>query len=1175
MALNSTSKAILALLVTGFFIAAGSSDASAFFKAENTCLKKVGKGASKAAKTYAKTIAKCTDKVLAGKGGSLPCIADLDGAGLNALCTAPATKEDEKVCKSLDKARKSSVKKCASECSLTPISCIGNASCPPKLNFPELCNAKGDFDIINIGYPGALCETSLALDATLDDSGDIGQCAGALAMTVTGEGLIDGIYGSLKTTEPGIPLTSAEAACLAAASKATVKLTDKVAKAIFKCRDDINSTKLQNFDPGNCGKDLGPGAGNEKTTDKINKAEGKHADAINAKCTDGDFAALDVCGGAATDRATAIACLNALAFEASDSQEDPGDRDFSATSLVETAYPPGGECGDNAVNQTPHPFLLLGEECDGTDDSACPGECIGPGDVYECSCGNQARSRFFANGFTADLDNGWTGSSHEGGLADGAGYFTSRINCDCDAKATVGVCDRLVIDGGTGPARQISCNTDADCEAAGAGNCARTNTCIGTSNDPLCDLGGFQLPVCDWDAFGDTRCDQHGNTNFTDEDADCSICDANTLNAGAFCSSESDCQAQCFDANGVATGNFCDLQSKVCSGGSQTFFCEMDADCTAPGAPGGTCLGTPCPAGQVCKGQCDTSRDCIEFPNGGPLPIVAGATAVCVQTKHVQDVTGTFNVLDGTHENFVRQLSVVHLGNTNSVPCPTCGGFCDDPEGFLSGEVCQGTCSITTATPCRFDVDCPTGETCTSTTDQCGPNGSCNLALVCNGGANNGKSCRVEAGTKFFGTTSNDCPASTSLNISGTGLSINFLPQTDGTVSLDNDLSCTAPGFENFDCPCPQDGGATTKPNNCGFVCTAGAEFTQVCAAGSSGFGFSTRCNGGTNDLEPCDEDADCGGGTCDFNPKHCAGGDGSLLDCTDKCVGGTNNNGACIDAADCPGGGVCTDQSSNCAAPLDCVDACPSGSCQQVCLDTATFNALPKPDAAADPLGRPEDEGWCAGGLPFYKCSGDKFTFKNCPESSANGTCNATCETTLGPCETDDDCPMMGERCTGNCEKANGCAAGIDDDVLGDANDFIGAGICQEQPKGCFLQQKECVTSGASCNEDSDCVPPDPGECKKIVAQATGGGDATNVFSVSTFCIPRTINSTINNTAGLGGPGRLRQQGVNVPNFDELDTCSSGVCGDSSSCSINCPGAPAPVCDCLGGGPQAQCSCQ
>jgi hypothetical protein len=49
------------------------------------------------------------------------------------------------------------------------------------------------------------------------------------------------------------------------------------------------------------------------------------------------------------------------------------------------------------------------------------------------------------------------------------------------------------------------------------------------------------------------------------------------------------------------------------------------------------------------------------------------------------------------------------------------------------------------------------------------------------------------------------------------------------------------------------------------------------------------------------------------------------------------------------------------------------------------------------------------------------------------------------------------------------------------------------------------------------------------------GKGDPTNVRSAATYCVGATTNSAINATAGLGGPGRLRQTGLNVINFTSL----------------------------------------
>jgi hypothetical protein len=41
-------------------------------------------------------------------------------------------------------------------------------------------------------------------------------------------------------------------------------------------------------------------------------------------------------------------------------------------------------CGDNIIQCTNSSGLC--EECDGTDDALCPGECIAPGEIRECLC---------------------------------------------------------------------------------------------------------------------------------------------------------------------------------------------------------------------------------------------------------------------------------------------------------------------------------------------------------------------------------------------------------------------------------------------------------------------------------------------------------------------------------------------------------------------------------------------------------------------------------------------------------------------------------------------------------------------------------------------------------------------------------------------------------------------
>jgi hypothetical protein len=237
-------------------------------------------------------------------------------------------------------------------------------------------------------------------------------------------------------------------------------------------------------------------------------------------------------------------------------------------------------CGDGAVNQLPNSYFLLGEECDGADDSACPGNCFPPGDTFQCTCaGNDKRVRFQANGFAADLDNGWTGTSHNSGVTDKAGFITTYSNCDCN-------------------------------EMTGS-------TCTGTTGDSLCDVAGQQKPTCSWDPFGALTCEQHGGD--TDDtvngDDDCQICDQFSVNAGDWCNNESACTGQCYPL----------------AGGGPTMPC-----------PDGQ---VDCPSGQICRGQCDRTPKCLIIPNGAPLPISSGGTAVCILTTFREDIFGTQDIV--------------------------------------------------------------------------------------------------------------------------------------------------------------------------------------------------------------------------------------------------------------------------------------------------------------------------------------------------------------------------------------------------------------------------------------------------------------------------------------------------------------------------------------------------
>jgi hypothetical protein len=605
--------------------------------------------------------------------------------------------------------------------------------------------------------------------------------------------------------------------------------------------------------------------------------------------------------------------------------------------------------------------------------------------------------RLFASHALTDADAGWSGISHQQGVADLSGYITELSDCDCDAF--------------DGP------------------------TCTGSSTDPICTVTGFQKPSCSWEPFSGTRCDaRDGTPNDIDEDKDCWVCDSWSANSGANCNDERDCDAKCYDAAGTPHAS-----------------CDKQADCAE---------------GEVCRGQCDRTQTCSIIPNGAPLPVAAAGATVCAVQRFRTDVTGTRNLITAEHEYNYRLFSIIHLGEASTRPCPVCGGFC--VGGSRDLEICEGRCSATSTTSCRFDSDCPGGETCSKTSPEC-PGGFCQLDLIC--GANPGsplntagKPCYIEYEHPYFGTMSNDCLPNPGVNITGQGFQIDYLPATSGATTLPAIYPCTAAGFENYLCPCPGVGGEPTKPNSCAPACNAAPNFGVGCGTGNNSSGQGSTCVGGDKNGKLCKTAGDCPSGTC-TNPKHCIGDLAfERVSCT--------NDGQC-------GAGTCQ-------------DACPAGACVPLCVPSVSDTF----------------EGICAAGPLVPKCQGGRFSYVNCSFAGAvNGTCSATCSGNNAACDSILDCPS-GQTCEGACPVATDCEAG-ENGILGDGDDLVGAGHCELLDRSCYLEPLDAV-GGSTVN---------------------GQADPENDYTVGLFCYTATTNGGVNGTSGFPGPGRVRQHGVNITN--------------------------------------------
>jgi hypothetical protein len=836
-------------------------------KLEERCVLKASKAAIKFASTHIGEMTDCAVDAAAEFG-----------------VTCPTVKNATKISKARIKLVDAVEKDCQSACSISrSISCVANHLCPARDKGTENCTAGGNnkpFDMGNLGFPGPYCEEQLG--HPVESAVDIAECMSGLAEGV-GSVAVSGIFGNVS---PGVSKEGLR--CLSAASKGLRKLSVTVAKSASKCRNGILRGKKQ-ANPVTCVSD------DAKLTAKVVKAAIKMNKLLTARCTDESILELDLCGNGVGGTATledAQSCLQDLAKEIGDSEAVPAARLYSDVSLIDAIYPPKPVCGDNLVNQLPNGFLPLGEECDGFSDSACPGLCAPPGDLFECTCLDVPRMRFFAKSDGSETDAGWTGRSHNQVTSESSGFVLELSGCDCDSFDGV--------------------------------------NCIGSTGDSVCDLYGATQPSCSFDFNSGVRCDEYGTDDDDgngmpfgegedDEDEDCFVCDAFSENHMDSCTDDGDCLSRCFDAQGLPQG-----------------ACGAQSDCAA---------------GQVCRGRCDTGQRCIRTLNGPPLPVVNGSSPVCTVQKFRSDVTGTMDLQSGNHEIYYRLFSQIHFASNENRPCPVCGGFC--VGGGKDLDPCMGRCSQS-ETACMVDADCDIPQTCNRSTPDC-PGGECELSRVCGADPTinpglTGAACRVTHEHDFFGSLSTDCLPASEVNVSGRGLEIDYLPWTSGTVSLGSSVPCTASGFELIDCPCPAgQGGEATKPNKCTPACNAaGPDFGVGCADGNS-VGEGTGCAGGVNQGKLCDEDADCPDSSCSANPMHCIGdpafdrfgcdsdADCGLGSCVDACPGGRCLP-LCVPTAADPfdGEGAAGPSDYHCSGGKFQFKSCPpsaaSGSCDAVC---------------------------------------------------------------------------------------------------------------------------------------------------------------------------------------------------------------------------------------------------
>lgn len=565
-----------------------------------------------------------------------------------------------------------------------------------------------------MGFPGPCTDPTPGDDFT---TSDLQSC-----MTTAHDSIVSSIMNLAYDPTVTGPLTT-DLKCQTSVAKETASLTACVLKSVAKCRDALLKGKPLGVPPDYCA------ANDPKTSAAIQKCKDKLTAGIAKSCTNTQISALKICTPDQTDTAGAATCLISAATTLLDGPEiivppDAIDYEYAVR---------GGLCGDNVVNN-------LNEECDGPDDSACPGQCgtaETPDGFFACLCKTKPRMVVVEH-TNADTDNGWTGVSADGAVVEGGGFIVDLYDCDMSGLCNAGPSCSLAPHSPCGVPESAASGTTSDsiCAGLGQGTCRKERTATGphcfmdinkkcnatNPNDPVCNAPGDYcatsfhgapvaqaaggVAVCNVSTFSE---DVVGTVNIITgdsalkvrqravvrnpitQDKPCPIC-------GNFCAID---RSRCDNDGDCAPGQGpCVLESVCSDGARKDQICRV----TPPFAGALTFFGV-------------SSVDCPPAVEAGY--ITNGTTKVGLDINANPRTTGTVSLLPSFNCTGTGYTSKACLGGANEgrlctvdSECPggTCTGQC-----FCSGEVRPNACFAACvgggndASPCDIDDDCPGG----------------------------------------------------------------------------------------------------------------------------------------------------------------------------------------------------------------------------------------------------------------------------------------------------------------------------------------------------------------------------------------------------------------------------------------------------------------------------------
>ncbi|MCC6849510.1 MAG: hypothetical protein IT294_13495 [Deltaproteobacteria bacterium] len=569
-----------------------------------------------------------------------------------------------------------------------------------------------DFDLM--GFPGPCTDpdpgdgfTTADLQLCMKDTHDAFVTA---AMALAYDATVTGPLGD-------------DLKCQTEVAKQTTGFSSCVLKNVSKCRDAILKGKPLGVPPDYCATN------DPKTSAAIQKCKDKLTAALEKKCTNPQVSTLKVCTPDQTDAAGAATCLIDATTVLTDGPEI-----IVPPDLVDYEYATrGGLCGDNVVNN-------LNEECDGPDDSACPGQCgtaTTPDGFFACLCKTKPRMVVIEDA-NADVDNGWTGVSADGDVVEEGGFLVDLYDCDMSGLCNAGPSCSLAPHSPCSVAENAPSGTTSDsiCAGLGQGTCRKERTATGPhcfmDINKKCDLRNVNDPVCN--APGDFCATTFHASPVAQAAGGIAVCNVSffsedvvgTVNLTAGTSAVKVRQraitrlAITQDKPCPVCGNFCGVDRQRC---------DDDTDC----APG---MG-PCVTEAVCSDGTRRDKACRRTPPfGGELPFFGLTSVDCPpDTDFITNpngtgldinanprTTGTVTLVPNfncTEAGFGNKTCVggTSEGRSCTVPSECPGGTCNG-QCFCSGQKRPNACfeacvgGDNDAAPCDTNADCTGGGFC-------------------------------------------------------------------------------------------------------------------------------------------------------------------------------------------------------------------------------------------------------------------------------------------------------------------------------------------------------------------------------------------------------------------------------------------------------------------------------